>query len=434
MFDKIKASSLAQRLISGAFWSFIGTASAKFLILIAGILVARLLGKESYGELGIIRSTINTFIIFASMGLGLTATKYISEFRDSNPRKAGNIYCISNLFAFVLGLLMFLLIFFLAPYISEKLLNASHLAMEIRYGAVLLFFSSINGAQVGTLAGFENFKSIAINTFISGIAEGLLLCLGAYYYGVKGAILGSGMSYGILFILNYISINKVLRRNNIDYKFTEIDKSDFSVIWKFSLPAAFSSMLVVPVFWYIKTLLVRTNGFNVSADFDVADQWRGIILFIPAALSRIVLPMLSNLEGGKAHNQYLKVLKANLLINLLVAFIFALIVSILAKYIISLYGNTYTNTLPIILLSISTIFTTLTTVVGQAIASKAKMWIGFSFNLLWAMLVVVFTYVFLSKGWGASGLALAILISYFLHAILQMLYLKYELRKQNSEL
>ena len=77
-YERISASDIGMRMARGAFWSFSGTAIAKLLILIAGMLVANILGKEHYGELGIVRSTISMFVIFGTAGLGLTATKYIS--------------------------------------------------------------------------------------------------------------------------------------------------------------------------------------------------------------------------------------------------------------------------------------------------------------------------------------------------------------------
>lgn len=425
LLQKIQNSSFARKLLSGAFWSLFGVAGAKVIILIAGILVANIIGKASYGELGIIRSTINTFVIFASMGLGLTATKYISEYRDNNPDKAGNIYLISNVFATIFGALMLVVVLLLAPYIASVALKAPHLVTEIRMGGVLLFFSSLNGAQTGTLAGFEDFKSIAINTFIAGIIEGLFLCLGAYYFDVKGAILGSGISFGVLYVLNFLSIRKHLKRFNITCFYSRLRVDDFSILIKFSIPAALSSLLVVPLFWYIKTLLVKTEGFSVSADFDVADQWRSIILFIPAALSRIVLPMLSNIEGKKNQGaQYKKILKINLLLNISLAIVSALIIILFSKYIIQLYGNEYTNTLPLIILAISTIFSSITTIAGQAIASKARMWTGFSFNLIWASITLALSYMFLNNGMGAQGLALAVLIGYVMLSLGQGLYIK----------
>lgn len=62
-------------------------------------------------------------------------------------------------------------------------------------------------------------------------------------------------------------------------------------------------------------------------------------------------------------------------------------------------------------------------VLGQIIASKGKMWIGFGLNSLWALWLILFTFLFITKmNMGALGLAYAMLISYFLHSIAQGLF------------
>ena len=48
-YQQIKVSDIAQRMRSGAFWSFTGTALGKFLVFLSGILCARILGKEQFG-------------------------------------------------------------------------------------------------------------------------------------------------------------------------------------------------------------------------------------------------------------------------------------------------------------------------------------------------------------------------------------------------
>ncbi len=54
-----------------------------------------MLGKEEFGKLGIVQSTVGMFQVFAGFGLGLTATKYVAEFRDSDPAKTGRIIGLS---------------------------------------------------------------------------------------------------------------------------------------------------------------------------------------------------------------------------------------------------------------------------------------------------------------------------------------------------
>jgi hypothetical protein len=62
---------------------------SRLLALAAALLVARLLGKASYGELGIVQSTIVMFGTLAGFGMGTTAAKFVAEFRHSDPVRAG---------------------------------------------------------------------------------------------------------------------------------------------------------------------------------------------------------------------------------------------------------------------------------------------------------------------------------------------------------
>lgn len=158
---RIKASPLAYRLARGAFWSLIGAVLARGLGLISSIIVARMLGKSGFGELGIIQSTVGMFGTFAGFGLGITATKFIAEYRTTDPSKAGRIRGLSSAFAWLSSLLTSIILFFAAPWLAEHTLGAPHLASLLRISTIFLFITSINGAQTGALAGFEAFKTVA---------------------------------------------------------------------------------------------------------------------------------------------------------------------------------------------------------------------------------------------------------------------------------
>src|SRR5690606_7520498 len=96
---KFLNTSLKKRILSHAFWLLISSILSKFLLLIGTMLVARILGKGEYGELGMIRTTIQMFVVFAGFGIGSTASKFIAENRDDNPEKTLDIYIITNSFA-----------------------------------------------------------------------------------------------------------------------------------------------------------------------------------------------------------------------------------------------------------------------------------------------------------------------------------------------
>lgn len=414
----------------GAFWSVAGTALGKCVVLVASIICAHILTKEQYGEFGIIRSTVNMFVVFGSAGLGLTASKYISEYKGSNKDRIPSIYLLTNGFAFVTGLIITLVVFFFAPYLANNYLNAPHLLIPLRVGVFLLFVTVINGAQTGTLSGFEDFKSIAINTFFGSIAESVFMLIGAYFWGLIGAILGFGTGYLVIYVLHNISIKKNLKINDIKATIKDFRPKDIRLLYFFSLPAMLSSMMVAPAYWVVKSILARNGGFEELAGFEAADQWRVIILFLPSSISHIALPILSSLSG-RSDNRYWRTFWLNMGLNGGVAFIMALIVSCFSPLIMGFYGSNYVDdNLTLIILSASTVFSSMASVVGASIYSRSKSWMGFGFNAIWALMMISFSLLFMKQGLGAKGIALAILISYSIHTLLQLMYMVFTFKRK----
>jgi O-antigen/teichoic acid export membrane protein len=421
LYQKLMSSDVGRRMAVGAFWSFTGTALAKFLVLVAGIFCARFLGKQGYGEFGMVRSTISLFVTIGFAGLGLTATKYISEYRNTAKERIGSIIYLTRGFALLMGILITTIVLLISPYLASDVLEVPHLVDDLRVGALLLFVTVINGAQVGVLSGFEDFRSIALNTLWGSIAECSFMLLGAWFYGVFGAVLGYGVGFAVLYLFNRFSINRRLTLEGISVSSSNFNKTDLSLLYKFSLPAALSSIMVVPTYWIVRSMLVCHNGFEELAIYEVADHWKIIILFIPSAISQVVLPILSS-SLGDGKDKFWKILKMNIFLNAGGALVLALLISLSSSYIMDLYGNGYDDTSTLIILAISTIFNSIATVVGLSIYSRAKMWTGATFNFLWAMMVVGFSYWFISINLGAVGVALSILAAYVIHSMLQLIY------------
>jgi polysaccharide biosynthesis protein len=421
---KIETSEIATRMAHGAFWSFSGTALAKLVVLLAGIACAHVLDQKEYGKFNMVRSTINLFIVFGAAGLGLTATKYIAQFKSSDQKHISSIYILTNFFAFGTGCFVTTAIFFLAPTLANRTLNTPELTSTIQLGTILLFLAVIDSAQQGTLAGFEDFKSIAINTLIGSISESSCMLIGGYFYGVNGAILGYGCGFIALYLTNNIAIRRNLHTLQIRPHISQLRKEDLKLLYTFSLPAALSSIMIAPTYWIIRTMLVRNTSFSELAIYEAADQWKTIILFIPTAVSQIVLPILSSIVN-EDQKKYKKILYYNISLNAIIATILSLIICVGSNFILSIYGKGFTNHWTLIFLAISTIFTSISSVVGLSISSRSKMWTGFSFNILWGILVILFSHLFLQNGLASTGISLAILCSYIIHAILQIIYLRH---------
>src|SRR6266436_3623010 len=89
VYERLTTSSIAKRLARGSLWSLFGSATARILVLVAMILVARVLGQVSFGELALIQSTLGMAGLMAGVDLGETATRFVPKYATSDPLRAG---------------------------------------------------------------------------------------------------------------------------------------------------------------------------------------------------------------------------------------------------------------------------------------------------------------------------------------------------------
>jgi O-antigen/teichoic acid export membrane protein len=293
-FEQIENSPIGLRLAHGVFWSMAGSVISRGLTLAATVLVARLLGKTVYGELGMIQSTVGMFGVFAGFGLGLTATKHVAEYRQSDPVRAGRIIGLSGLFATLTSGFMALGLFLFAPWLAEFTIHAPHLTDSLRIGALILFISGINGAQTGALSGFEAFKTIAyVNLFIGLLSFPILVC-GAWFGGLTGAVWGLAINLCFNWLLNHWALRKEAHRFGVPFTLKGCGH-EWSVLWRFSLPAVLAGAMVGPADWTCQAMLTsHPHGYDEMGTLTAALVFQGLLVFVSNMLSAPLLSMISN--------------------------------------------------------------------------------------------------------------------------------------------
>lgn len=266
--------SMNGKLIYGIFWNFISAIASQGFPLIAAIVAARLLGKFGYGQLGMINSTVILFSTFAGLGLGLTATKYIAQYHNSDREKTGRIMGLTNLFGIISGLAMFVILFIIAPWLASNTLAAPNLAPILRIASLLLIFNTMVGIQSGSIAGFGAFKDLARIALFQGVISASLIVTGVYYFGLIGAVTAMVINSIINLILYKITINNLVKsfKIKIDYLKSWQEKG---IIWKLSFPTMLSSVMVGPIIWIANIIIINTpGGYGQLGIFTAADQWR----------------------------------------------------------------------------------------------------------------------------------------------------------------
>jgi len=419
--------SLSKRLGRGTFWSVFGSVLSRAFIIISSIIVARLIGKAEFGQIGIIQSTILMLTSFAGFGSGMMVTRFVSQYCRQNPQKAGSIIFLAESVTFSFSLIFSAFLFVFSGKIASGALAAPQLAPLLKITALLLFFNTLSGTQLGILTGFEAFKKIAHINLITGASTVILLSMGALILGILGIVWAMVIIAAINWLVNFISLQKIYSENNI-HRTYKINRSDLGLLWSFNFPSFLSSLTFTSAAWICNAMLVNASGFGEMGIINACNNWYTVILFFPTIISGIILPIISERLGANEQRQTNKIVFFSIRVNALIILPFVIILSVFSPFFMSLFGESFRPAwLPLIFTVLSAWLLAVSFPVGQMIAAHSRMWLGFYMNLGWAVLFIGFNYIFLD--YGAKGLVISRFIAYIIHSVWTFGWLFYVTRK-----
>jgi len=428
--SRLKASPLGQRLARGAGFSFGGAVTARVVTLAGSIFIARVLGAIGYGRYGVIQSTMLMFTAFAGFGLGATATKYVAQYRDTDPERAGRIIVLSEVLAAIVGLMVAIVFIAAAPWLANVTLKAPELTGDLRISAITMLFLALNSAEVGALSGFEAFGTRMWTTTITAILSVGLGAAGAYVGGVRGCIAGLAIGQFLTWVVLFTALLQVARQRKVRLRFRGFWR-EAGVLHAFSLPMFLCNTLIVPTAWLCNALLVnQPNGYHEMGLFTLANQWRMAVLFVATTLTGNILPIMANLYGQQDYGRYRKVVIAYLGAVIGMGFLAAVAVAITSPWIVSAYGKDtfHGAAILIVLLAFSTVLTEANGVVGADLTATGRVWLGVVFCVLVCSAQLGLAFLLIPR-FGAFGLAVAILLAYAMHGCWQGTYLYRALRR-----
>jgi O-antigen/teichoic acid export membrane protein len=363
------------------------------------------------GELGIVQSTVGMFSVFAGLGLGLAATKHVAEHRVGNPVLVGETIGLLSLVSWGSGLMMTLVILFLAPWLARHSLAAPQLAPELQSGSLLLLFGVINGVQTGILSGFEAFKSIAKINVICGLANFPIMVAGAYFGGLPGAVWGLVASLALNCGLNFLAVRREATAAGTVITYRRVHKH-WPLLWQFGLPGMLSGLISGPVNWGTSTLLVnQSGGYAEMGILNATNSWYQAVGFLPGLLGQVLLPILAAYSAAKNRAGLNRALVTATWVNIVLVFPVIVIGSVFSPFIMGLYGPGFADGWPVLVI---TMFTAGVMMVQGPITDRliatSKMWVYFLAHIIWASVYITGCYFWVPT-YGSTGLAFSRLVA-----------------------
>ena len=416
---RFRASPLSVRLAHGVFWSLVGAALARGLGVVSSIIVARMLGITAFGEFTMIQSTVGLFGTFAGLGLGITATKYVAELRETDPARCGRIMGLILLVASVGGLVAAAALTLFAPWIAAHTLAAPQLAPLLRVGATLVLFNTLQGVYSGALGGFEAFKRVAQVNWLGAVLGTPLLVLCTFADGIRGAVWGSIIQIVIGCAIGHFALLKEAAKRNVVLSYAPV-RSDYTILWQFSLPAFLSSTISGPASWACTTFLANQNqGYSEVALMNAAGQWRNFLVFLPINMAAVLVPMFSSLYYTGKRAEFEKLLRRNMMINVGVCLALYIPLALFASNIMNWYGAGFKRGVPVFLVTLGgTALAAANYLFSRAMQATGRAWLDMVFAAFWAASLIVSSFL-LVPAFKALGLAWAQVFAAFVMAVWQ---------------
>jgi O-antigen/teichoic acid export membrane protein len=403
--------TLKSRYTNNIAWSIGSTFFQQGSTFLANIIIANMLGKQQFGEFSMVLSTMFTFSGIAQLALGITATKYVAEYRFIDKAKAGRLLGLCSTVTFVSGFIASLLLVLSAPWMASYALKAPHLSQDIMISAGFVLFVVMSGFQIGALSGMEAYKAQTVISFIYCLFLLPMTYLGLLEWGLKGALWAFVVSAIIRWLALRFAIKREAGRQGIVIS-NYLCLQERPIIWKFAIPAAASGFTTLPAMWIINAFVVRqNNGFMDLSLFAAAMSIKNVCIILPTLFNNASLPILNNSLNDST--KYWHIFYLNIKSTLLVIVSELLFVAFFGSMLLKVYGEGYEKAyLILVVLMISALFEIITSTVAQLIVSSNKMWLSFFIIALPRDILLVLVAFFLVPVFGSLGLAISYTVSW----------------------
>jgi O-antigen/teichoic acid export membrane protein len=411
----VSAQKLRARYRLGTFWNVISATTTQGSVFLANLIVARLLGQTAFGEFSIVYVTMVAASGIAQVATGVTATKYVAEFRDADKHRAGRVLGLCSLISLFGGALMALVLVVSAPWLARQVLNAPHLASELAIGAGYLWFTAISGYQQGALAGLESYRRLAQVSLVHGAAHVGAMAFATYHWGVLGTALALTVSAAIRWLVFNAALRIEVRRSGIAIRYRDA-LEERPIVVRFAIPAAIAGLSSMPGLW-LATAFVgqQPGGYAQLGLYSAANSLKNIVLFLPALMNNVGTALLNHQRAGDDKYHYRGVFWTNFAATAAVLVVAAAVLAGSGKWLLGLFGRDFTQAYPILLvLLFAAIFEGLSVAVYQVVQSQERMWLSLlAVSLPRDAALVLMAYLFVPEH-GGSGLAAASLLSWLL--------------------
>ncbi|MGH9359095.1 MAG: oligosaccharide flippase family protein [Terriglobia bacterium] len=402
--------SLYRRYLSAAGYTVSSGVVTRGALFLTSIIMARLLAPRDYGIYCLVISCLLALAPFAELRLDTGLVKFLPEWLASGKERVGSLVRSTYGLALILVLPVTAVVIISAGPLARIFYHQPGLSTYLALTAPVLIVLVGYQIGVGTLAGLQNFRSLAAVQGTIAILQIILMIPAAYYWKLNGAFAAYAASWACGAALVLVVSVKCLARRGMPFKGVRISCTECPSLIHFSLGYLLATISWPLSFWCGNAILTRFCGFESAALFTVAISFGVWALFLPGYFTNPSLPFLSEAYAAERLPEFRTIVARNLRLIWLLAAPLAIFFTASSKILISiLYGDKFLSAWPAAgLLSLAAVMSGSIGVISQGFAGSGKIWEVAALNWLWVFSFGILAWL-LAASWGVVGVGAAYL-------------------------
>lgn len=296
----LSSTEIAKESTRGSLILFVGNVLSTAISAANVVIIARLLGPDSYGKYTLALVIPNILLLFAGLGVNLAVTRYSAyHLSKGETGRAAAITRRATVFMVLLGIIIALANYYGAPYFSEAILKRGDLAPLVQLVSISIIGQTLSLSATSALVGWSAMAEVSGFTVMQAalklaISPPLIL-LGL---GIYGALVGHVFSFlvagGAATFILYAFKLRVREKEKIGFL------RDIRTMLAYCLPIFAGSLSSGLAHQYLTILLAAIAANAVVGYYSAGLNVIAAITVISSAVSTMLFRSFAALDGLKS--------------------------------------------------------------------------------------------------------------------------------------